>query len=234
MTPRRPPGPSLKGRALRYLSQREHSRAELRRKLLPFARAEAVGAAAPSETASLARGAAAAGVSGIADLARGAGIGRRGHVIAAATGQQDRTIAAVEVFEAGAPDELDEVAAAEADARVERLLDELAAAGWLSDARAAESLVSTKASRFGASRLRRMLAERGVDREAADAALEQARATEFQRALEVWRRRFGEPATDAPGRARQQRFLLSRGFPAAIVRRITGGDLGLDDDTGDL
>jgi regulatory protein len=29
--------PSLKGRALRYLSQREHSRAELERKLAPFA-----------------------------------------------------------------------------------------------------------------------------------------------------------------------------------------------------
>jgi regulatory protein len=31
---------SLKGRALRWLAQREHSRAELRRKLLPHARAE--------------------------------------------------------------------------------------------------------------------------------------------------------------------------------------------------
>ena len=35
---------SLKGRALRYLSQREHSRAELQRKLLPFAKATGGGA----------------------------------------------------------------------------------------------------------------------------------------------------------------------------------------------
>ncbi len=34
---RRPPGLSLKGRALRYLSAREHSRAELVRKLAPYA-----------------------------------------------------------------------------------------------------------------------------------------------------------------------------------------------------
>lgn len=40
--------PSLKARALQWLAQREHSRAELRRKLLPYARA-AVQAAAGEE-----------------------------------------------------------------------------------------------------------------------------------------------------------------------------------------
>jgi regulatory protein len=35
------PALSLKARALRWLAQREHSRAELRRKLLPYARADA-------------------------------------------------------------------------------------------------------------------------------------------------------------------------------------------------
>lgn len=179
------------------MSQREHSRAELQRKLLPHARAEL------------------AGIGDAVGVASG-DEGTNGHP--AETGDPTET---------GDPGEA-------AAARVGRLLDELAAAGWLSDARAAESLVSTKAPRFGAARLRRMLVERGVAREAADAALEQARATEFQRAFEVWRRRFGEPATDAPGRARQQRFLLSRGFPAAIVRRITGGDTVFEDDPGDL
>lgn len=227
MTPHRPSGPSLKGRALRYLSQREHSRAELKRKLLPFARAEAAGVADAAEAAAAAG---AADSAGIGDTGRQAGVFRRGDPAVGDPGARGHAVEATGSLRAS---ELDEAAAADAATRVDRLLDELAAAGWLSDTRAAESLVSTKASRFGASRLRRMLAERGVEREAADAALEQARATEFQRALEVWRRRFGEPATDASGRARQQRFLLSRGFPAAIVRRITGGDSDLDDGTSD-
>jgi regulatory protein len=34
------PAPSLMGRALRYLSRREHSQQELRKKLLPFAESE--------------------------------------------------------------------------------------------------------------------------------------------------------------------------------------------------
>lgn len=169
------PAPSLRGCALRHLSRREHSRAELRRKLLRHA---------------------------LADAAR----------------------PAVDEGAAGAPDAGD--LPADTAEHVERLLDDLAAAGWLSDTRAAESLVATKAARFGAARLSRMLADRGIDREAADAAVEPARATEHQRAAEVWRKRFGEPATDAAGRARQQRFLLARGFSAAIVRQVTGGDLG--------
>ncbi len=172
--------PSLRGRALRHLSQREHSRAELRRKLLRHA---------------------------LADAARPP----------AHEGAPDAT---------DAPDA--ESLPAEAAERVERLLDELAAAGWLSDTRAAESLVATKAARFGAVRLSRMLAERGIDREAAAAAMEQARTTELQRAAEVWRKRYGEQATNAADRARQQRFLLARGFSAAIVRQVTGGDFGQD------
>lgn len=175
--------PSLRGRALRHLSQREHSRAELRRKLLRHALADAARPLAHED----------------------------------APGAPDA---------AYAPDA--ESLPAEAAERVERLLDELAAAGWLSDTRAAESLVATKAARFGALRLSRMLAERGIDREAAAAAMEQARTTELQRAAEVWRKRYGEQAANAADRARQQRFLLARGFSAAIVRQVTGGDFGQD------
>ena len=173
-------GPSLKGRALRLLSQREHSRAELRRKLLPHALSES----------------------------------------------DRRFLASPAVGEPSLPDDPQ----AAAIVLVERVLDELQVAGWLSDARAAESLVSTKAARFGVARLRQMLSDRGVDREAASDALEQARRNELQRAAELWRRRFGEPAPDAPSRARQQRFLLSRGFAPAVVRQVTGGGHTAADD----
>ena len=48
---------------------------------------------------------------------------------------------------------------------------------------------------------------------------------EVQRAREVWRRKFGEPAPDAAGRARQMRFLASRGFGTEAIRRVvSGGD----------
>ena len=48
---RTPPQRSLKGRALQLLAQREHSRVELRRKLLAHARASAIAAAAADSAA---------------------------------------------------------------------------------------------------------------------------------------------------------------------------------------
>ena len=49
--------------------------------------------------------------------------------------------------------------------------------------------------------------------------------SELERAREVWRKKFGEPATDPAGRAKQMRFLASRGFGAeAIPRVVQGGE----------
>ena len=53
-------------------------------------------------------------------------------------------------------------------------------------------------------------------------ALEQLRSTELQRAREVWARKFGTPAAEPKEKARQIRFLVSRGFAAEVVRKIVG------------
>ena len=53
-----------------------------------------------------------------------------------------------------------------------------------------------------------------------DETLQRARETEQARAFEVWRRRFQAPPADAHERARQSRFLLARGFEAAVVQRV--------------
>lgn len=145
---------SLKGRALRYLSQREHSRVELERKLARFA------------------------------------------------------------------DDQDEATAAE---QIKRVLDELVAQGWLSEARVAESVLASQARRFGQHRLKQTLQAKGLDASLVSATLQQVQATEFDRAREVWQRRFGEPAADAAGRAKQARFLASRGFDGDVIRRLILG-----------
>jgi regulatory protein len=58
---------------------------------------------------------------------------------------------------------------------------------------------------------------------------EALKATELERARAVWSRRFGAPADDPAGRAKQIRFLVGRGFAAEIVRRVVRGD---DDSAG--
>ena len=139
---------SLKGRALRLLGGREHSRAELERKL------------GPHETE---------------------------------------------------PGEL------------ARALDELQAKGFINEQRVLESVVHRRASRLGAARVKQELQAKGLDPAAVAQAVEALRGTEVERAREVWRKKFGEPAADPASRAKQQRFLLARGFGSEAVRRVVKG-----------
>jgi regulatory protein len=96
----------------------------------------------------------------------------------------------------------------------------LAAKGLLSEARTAESVLRSQGARFGARRLRQTLQAKGLDAELVSSTLQKARATELERAREVWRRRFGTPAADATERARQMRFLAGRGFEGDVIRRV--------------
>ena len=149
---------SLKARALQWLAQREHSRQELRAKLLRIRRdGEAPG---PTED------------------------------------------------------------------EVEAVIEWLAAQGHLSDARFIESRVHARQRRFGNLRIRQELQQHGL---ALDADAQQAlKSSEFERAREVWVRKFGAPADDASGRARQMRFLAGRGFSADVIRQVVRG--GTDDE----
>lgn len=105
-----------------------------------------------------------------------------------------------------------------------QVLDELQAKGYLDEQRAAESLVHRRAGRLGAARLRQEMQDRGLARELIEQALAGLKDSELTRAREVWRRRFEALPIDAQERARQTRFLLTRGFSAEVVRRVMGSD----------
>ena len=146
--------PSLKGRALRLLSQREHSRAELERKLAPHEEE-------PGELA--------------------------------------------------------------------KALDELQAKDFINDGRAIESVVHRRSSKLGAARVKQELAAKGLSGEAVAEALEGLKETELGRAQAVWRKKFDAPPQDPQERAKQMRFLMTRGFNAEVVRRVVqGGGRGED------
>ena len=136
---------SLKGRALRYLAGREHSRAELVRKL---ARHE------------------------------------------------------------------------EEPGQIERVLDDLQANAFISEARLVASVINRRAASLGGARLRQELQAKGIDPERVRAAVAELKDTELERAQAVWRKRFGEAATDTKQWARQVRFLMARGFSADVVRSV--------------
>jgi regulatory protein len=104
-------------------------------------------------------------------------------------------------------------------------LDELQAKGFINEQRVVESVIHRRAARLGAGRVKQELQAKGISAEAVAEAVQGLRGTELQRAREVWRKKFGEPAADAAGRVKQMRFLASRGFGAEAIRRVvSGGD----------
>lgn len=104
---------------------------------------------------------------------------------------------------------------------VESLLDDLQRLGYLSDARFAGALVRQKAGSFAKRAIAQSLRERGVASEAAREALaELGERDDFAEALALWQRRFGRAPTDERERARQVRFLLSRGYAASVALRV--------------
>ena len=147
---------SLKGRALRYLAGREHSRAELEKKLARFE---------------------------------------------------------------------------EEPGELQRVLDELQAKDFISEARVVQSVLHQKAPRLGAARVRQELQQKGIAPEAISEAVAGLHDTEYARAFEVWRRRFDALPQDPKDHAKQARFLMSRGFSGAVVGKLlkTGIEAEADD-----
>jgi SOS response regulatory protein OraA/RecX len=147
---RKGPQLSLRGRALGYLSRREHSRTELSRKLTP-------------------------------------------HL--------------------GEGDSLD------------TLLDALESEGWLSNERFVESVVHRRGTRLGTSRIVHELKRNGIDETLIQDAGTELKKTELTRARDVWSKKFGELPTTPAERAKQARFLATRGFNGGtIVKVLKAGD----------
>jgi regulatory protein len=103
---------------------------------------------------------------------------------------------------------------------LDALLDDLTARGWLSDQRAATQLVRAKRSRFGTQRITHELRLKGIAEELISTALPALKESELEAAREVWQRKFGELPQDAKEKAKQMRFMQSRGFALDVVFKV--------------
>jgi len=112
---------------------------------------------------------------------------------------------------------------ANAEGEVEALLDDLQAAGWLSEERLADQLVRAAAGRYGGRKVLQQLRDKGVSAEVAAQARLRVRVGELASARALWRKRFGKLPDDLRERARQARFLEQRGFDRDVIRQVLGG-----------
>jgi regulatory protein len=145
---------SLTGRALRLLSTREHSRAELERKLLKY----------EEEPGALAK-----------------------------------------------------------------VLDALAAKDFINEDRVVASVLHRRSAKLGTARIKHELQSKGLEPEAVAQAVTELKASEPERAFAVWRKKFGAAATTPAERAKQVRFLASRGFGGEAIARVVSGAFDADD-----
>ena len=108
---------------------------------------------------------------------------------------------------------------------LDAVLDGLEKRGWLSDERAATQLVNAKRSRFGTHRIAHELRLKGIAEELISTALPALKESELEAARSVWQRKFGTLPQDAIEKAKQVRFLQSRGFGLDMIFKV----LRLDD-----
>lgn len=184
--------------AIGFLSRREHSRQELRTKLLASLRKRAREDAALAAAEELVRAVREQPSNGIDDAF------------------------APRAPAPSAPPADADLERTDPEAAVDQLLDWLVAHKYLSDARFVESRVNARSRKQGTLRIKLELSRHGLALEPDQAAA--LRETEFARAQALWQRKFGEVAADPRLRAKQARFLAARGFAAEIVRRIVGGE----------
>jgi regulatory protein len=110
-----------------------------------------------------------------------------------------------------------------------KILDELAAKGFINEQRVADSLAYRRGAKLGTARVVQELRAKGVEAGAVLEAAAALKATELERAREVWRKKFGSPATNATERAKHMRFLASRGFAPEVIRKAVGGADDMDE-----
>lgn len=138
------PGPSLKARALRLLAGRDWGRAELERKLAPYAQSAL---------------------------------------------------------------------------QLQAALDDLQAKGFISDERAAASLLHRRAGKLGSARVLQELRQKGFDTNLIAAQADILHETEENRLKTVWQKKFGSAPQTAAEKAKQMRFLASRGFASGLISK---------------
>ena len=119
-----------------------------------------------------------------------------------------------------------------AGADVDAMLDELAALGYLSDARFATAVAREKSGGFSKRSIGATLKARGVTGDAAAEALASVDLDDAVTLVALWRRRFGRAPANDKEKARQVRFLQSRGFALSAIFKLLrdppGDDVAAD------
>ncbi len=119
---------------------------------------------------------------------------------------------------------------------LDKALDELQAKDFINEQRVVDSVLHRRSGKLGTARIKQELQNKGLDAGVVLDAIDLLKSTELERARDVWRKKFGiappntalSVTTIGKDRAKQMRFLLSRGFGAEVIHKVLG-NVGGDD-----
>lgn len=106
---------------------------------------------------------------------------------------------------------------------LELILDELETKEWLSDTRFSEQFVLTKKRKFGIRKIAHELKLRGVDELIINRVLKEIKDDEFFLAKQIWEKKFNQIPITINEKAKQIRFMQSRGIEVSIIHKILSG-----------
>ncbi len=109
---------------------------------------------------------------------------------------------------------------AESAEQLSQVLDELERLKYLSDERFVASLVHRKSAKHGLLKIKHELHSHKLAPELVAGAIAEVKAGEFENAFAVWDRKFGVIGQTPQDKAKQMRFLASRGFSGEVIRRV--------------
>ena len=106
---------------------------------------------------------------------------------------------------------------------LELILDELEEKDWLSDSRFTEQFVLSKKRKFGARKIAHELKLRGVNESIISRVLGDIKGDEFLLAKKIWEKKFNQIPLTIDEKAKQIRFMQSRGIEVVIIHQILSG-----------
>ena len=106
---------------------------------------------------------------------------------------------------------------------LELILDELEEKDWLSDVRFSEQFVLSKKRKFGARKIGHELKLRGVSESIISRVLRDIKDDEFLLAKKIWEKKFNQIPITIDEKAKQIRFMQSRGIEVTIIHQILSG-----------
>lgn len=113
---------------------------------------------------------------------------------------------------------------------IKSVVDEMVSNKYLNEERFIENFIYSKSKKYGSLKVKHLLQAKVSDQELVNDIYQEAEIDELAVARQIWERKFkGEVITNANDRAKQIRFMLSRGFSLDLILKLLKAGPSMDD-----